>query len=150
MVAPEILADRRAEVARKHLVIDPLHVDVLTLRGAEVLLATGELLLEAQDIEAVAIETGERRVAEEFEDLVRLVCERGTVLHDLVRDSVDRRRLRRNRNRRIQKPALLDFSAVGHYLNRGQLDDAVLPRGNPSGFDVETDERIGQFEKHKI
>ena len=141
VVASEVEAHRRREVAGLHLVVDALDVDAAARRDAEVFADAGELLLEARDVVAVGVEAGEVAPFEEREYLVRALRERRAVLHHVVGDSVHGGRLRRDRNPGVEEPALRLLRSVGHHLYRAELDYAVLLGEQPRRLEVEHDER---------
>ena len=145
VVAAEVEAHSRRQVARLHLVVDALHVHMAPARRPEVAAGACELLLKARDVEAVGVEARKVAAIEEREDVGGGFGERGAVLDDVVRDAVDGRRLRRNRDRGIQQPSMSVLGSVRVQLDRRQLDDAVLPRIHARRFDVEHDERAVQF-----
>ena len=140
VVATEVEPYGGREVARLLAVVDPLDIDVAAGGRREVQADAREFLLKARDVEPVGVEPGKVAVAEELENILGLFGERRAVLDYFVRNAVYLRRLRRNRNRRVEEPAARLLRSVREELHGGELDYAVLARRYAGGLYIEYDE----------
>jgi hypothetical protein len=118
-------------------VVDAERVDEPAPAGVEEHPAARELLLEDRDVELRESEAAEVAVAEEGEDLRRLLLEARRVAHHLVGDAVDGGRFDGDRDAGVQEPRALRPPAAGVEPDDGELDDAVRPRVESRGLDVE-------------
>ena len=142
-------AHRGGEVARLAAVVDAEGVDEPAAAGVEEHAAAGELLLEDRDVELREAEAAEVAVAEEGEDLRRLLLEARRAAHHRVGDAVDGGRLGGDRDAGIEQPGLLRPPAAGFEPDDGELKDPVGPRVEARGLDVEDRERpVEREESH--
>ena len=115
------------------------------LGSAKIPAGAGELFFNAGNVKTVGVESGKVASFEERKDVGGGFRERRTILDYVVRYSVNCSRLRRNRDRGIEKPGFRLFRSIRVYLHRRKFDYAVLTGGHPGGLYVEHDKRTVKF-----
>ena len=102
---------------------------------------------EHRHIEPEEVVSSQIAAGEECEHLRGHILERRRSLHIRIRDMMNGRRGRRDGHARIEtEMPLLDRPEIQAALHERDIDDPVIDRIEPGGFDIEEDKGTGEGE----